>query len=267
MKRIFLALCVALLGACTQIDTGNVGVESTLGQVKTEVLPPGVYFTMFKTVDEICAKEIPLALTDMKPQTSDKITLADLDLDIYVQIDQGRAATMRTKWPGDITEVKDEGCKRLGMGYVYRQAREVVYDIASRMGSGTIHTERVKIAADTVKMLQANLDAEAGKGMFSIRSANVKNMVTDPALEANIKAAANQQFKFQEEEGKKKTAAIEADRKRIEAQGEADAIRIKAQAVSTQGGADYVQLEAIKKWDGKLPTTSAGGVTPFIHIK
>lgn len=267
MKKLFLILFAALLTACSQIDTGNVGVESTLGQVKAETLPPGVYFTLFKTVDEICAKEMPLTLTDLKPQTSDKITLADLDLDIYVQIDASKASAMRTKWPGDITEVKDEGCKRLGMNYVYRQAREVVYDVASRIGSATIHTERVRIAAEAVKLLQANLDAEAGKGMFSIRSANVKNMVTDPALEANIKAAAQQQFRLQEEEGKKKTAAVEADRKRIEAQGEADAIRIKAESVSKQGGAEYVQLEAIKKWDGKLPTTQAGGVTPFIHVK
>ena len=267
MKKLLLILAATLLTACTQIDTGNVGVESTLGQVKPEVLSPGVYFTLFKTVDEICAKEMPLALADMKPQTSDKITLADLDLDIYVQIEPGKASAMRTKWPGDITEVKDVGCKRLGMNYVYRQAREVVYDVASRIGSGTIHTERVRIAAETVKLLQANLDAEAGKGMFTIRSANVKNMVTDPALENGIKAAAQQQFRLQEEEGKKKTAMVEADRKRIEAQGEADAIRIKAESVSKQGGAEYVQLEAIKKWDGKLPTTQAGGVTPFIHVK
>lgn len=267
MKKLFLILFAALLTACSQIDTGNVGVESTLGQVKPDTLPPGVYFTLFKTVDEICAKEMPLTLTDLKPQTSDKITLADLDLDIYVQIEPGKASAMRTKWPGDITEVKDEGCKRLGMNYVYRQAREVVYDVASRIGSATIHTERVRIAAETVKLLQANLDAEAGKGMFTIRSANVKNMVTDPALENGIKAAAQQQFRLQEEEGKKKTAAVEADRKRIEAQGEADAIRIKAESVSKQGGAEYVQLEAIKKWDGKLPTTQAGGVTPFIHVK
>ena len=271
MKRISsilacLALAIAATG-CTQIDTGNVGVESTLGQVKPDTLPQGVYFTMFKTVDEICAKEIPLALTDLKPQTSDKITLADLDIDLYIQMEPGRAAALRTRWPADIHEEKDEGCKRLGMNYVTRAAREAVYDVASRMGSATIHTERVKIAAETVRLLQAALDADVGKGTFSVRSANVKNLVTDPALEANIKAAAQQQFKLQEEENRKKVAAVEADRKRIEAQGEADAIRIKAEAVAKQGGAEYVQLQAIAKWDGKLPTTSAGGVTPFLSIK
>lgn len=267
MKKLLVILAAALLGACTQIDTGNVGVESTLGQVKQETLQPGVYFTLFKKVDEICAKEIPLSLQDMKPQTSDKITLTDLDIDLYVQIDPGRAPTMRTKWPGDITEEKGEGCARLGMNYVSRQAREAIYDVASRLGSATIHTERTRIAAETVKLLQASLDAEAGKGMFLVRSANVRNLVTDPALEANIKAAAQAQFKLQEEKNRLEVAKVEADRKRAEAQGEADAIRIKAEAVSKQGGAEYVQLQAIQKWDGKLPTTSAGGAVPFIHVK
>jgi hypothetical protein len=56
------------------------------------------------------------------------------------------------------------------------------------------------------------------------------------------------------------------DRAREEAKGVADAIRIKAEAVAKQGGAEYVQLEAIKKWDGKLPVTQAGGALPFINV-
>jgi len=266
MKKIFLGVMVVLMSACTQIDTGNIGVESTLGQVKAETMQPGVYFTMFKRVTEVCAKELPLSINDLRPQTSDKITLSDLDIDLYVQIDAGKAATILTKWPGDAVELDKEGCSRIGMNYVTRQAREVVYDVASKFGSATVHTERTKIAADTVKQLQANLDAEAGKGMFFVRSANVRNLVTDPALEANIKAAAQAQFKLQEEKNRLEVAKVEADRKRAEAQGEADAIRIKAEAVAKQGGKEYVELQAIQKWDGKLPTTSAGAI-PFINVK
>lgn len=267
MKKILLAVFALALSACTQIDTGNIGVESTLGQVKTETMQPGVYFTMFKRVTEVCAKELPLSINDLKPQTSDKITLSDLDVDLYVQIDPGKAATIMTKWPGDARELENEGCARIGMNYVTRQAREAIYDVTSRFGSATVHTERSKIAADTVKQLQAGLDAEAGKGMFFVRSANVRNLVTDQALEANIKAAAQAQFKLQEEKNKLEVAKVEAERKRAEAQGEADAIRIKAEAVAKQGGKEFVELEAIKKWDGKLPVTSAGGALPFINVK
>lgn len=265
MKALLIAL-VAFLTACSQIDTGNVGVESTMGQVKSETMPPGVYFTMFKTVTEVCAKELPVAVNDLKPQTSDKITLADLDIDFYVQIDPGKAATVMTKWSGDRADVKGD-CVALGQNYIARQAREVIYDVATKFPAATIHLERTKIAADAVRQLQAGLDAEAGKGMFFVRSANVRNLDTDPELQKNIKAAAQAQFKLQEEKNLLENAKIVAERNREEARGVADSIRIKAEAVSKQGGAEYVQLEAIKKWDGKLPVTQAGGATPFLSIK
>lgn len=267
MKRqSLLALAaIAVLAGCSQIDTGNVGVESTLGQVKPDIMTPGVYFTMFKRVTEVCAKELPVAINDLKPQTSDKITLADLDIDVYIQLDPGKAPAVMTKWSGDRTDYSD--CTALGLNFITRQAREAVYDVTSRIGSATIHTERTKIAAEVARALQASLDTEAGKGMFAIRSVNVRNLTTDPALEANIKAAAQAQFKLQEEKNRLQVAEVEADRKRAEARGEADAIRIKAEAVSKQGGAEYVQLQAISKWDGKLPVTSAGGAVPFINVK
>lgn len=271
MKRIihlFLGLLVAAFAAgCSQIDTGNVGVETTLGQVKPETLPPGLHFTMFKSVTEVIGKEVPLSIADMQPQTSDKITLKDLDVDIYVQIDPSKAAVVMTKWPGDQTRIEKADGVALGLNYVQRQAREAIYTAAAKRNSATIHTERSEIAADVVRALQAGLDAEAGKGLFIVRSANVRNLVTDPALEKSIKDAANAQFQLQAEKNQLEVAKVQAERQRVAAQGEADAIRIKAEAVAKQGGAEYVQLQAIAKWDGKLPATNAGGAVPFISLK
>jgi regulator of protease activity HflC (stomatin/prohibitin superfamily) len=267
MKKFLLIPIVATLGACTQIDTGNIGVESTLGQVKKETMAPGVYFTMFKRVTEVSAKELRLELNDMKPQTKDKITLADLDVDIFYQIDPSKAAEIMTKWPGDAVELKGEDGVRLGNGYVTRQAREAIYNAISQYGSETVHTERVSIAAKVVESLQKDLDDSAGRGMFFVRSANVRNLVTDPALEAAIKENANRNFQIASKQKEVELAKAEADRKRVEAQGDADAIRLRASAIQAQGGKEYVELEAIKKWDGKLPTSMTGNVTPFIHVK
>lgn len=267
MKKLMAIVAAASLAACTQIDTGNVGVESTMGQVKHETLTPGVYFTLFKRVTEVSAKELAITMNDMKPQTSDKITLADLDVDIYVQIDPAKAPDILTRWPGDITSEKGDDGYRVGFNYVTRQARESIYNAVAKRGSATVHTERNEISADIVKNLQADLDASAGKGWFFVRSANVRNLVTDPALEQSIKQAAERNFQIASKQKEVELAKAEAERRRVEAQGEADAIRLRASAISAQGGADYVQLKAIEKWDGKLPTTNAGGVTPFIHVK
>lgn len=58
---------------------------------------------------------------------------------------------------------------------------------------------------------------------------------------------------------------VEAQQKIATAQAEAEAIRIQTAAIKEQGGAAYVQLKAIDKWDGALPQV-AGGNTPFINL-
>lgn len=261
-----IALAALAMSGCSQIDTGNVGVESTMGQVKAEELPAGVHFTLFKRVTEVSTKETPLALNDLKPQTSDKITLADLDIDIYLQISPDKASDIMTRFVGDMAEVKGEDGARVGLNYATRQAREVIYGAVAKRNSATIHTERAELSSDIVRMLQTELDASAGKGWYFVRSANVRNLVTDPALEANIKAAANAQFESKKKDIEIEVARKEAERKRIEAAGDADVIRLRAEAIQKQGGDHLVELEKIKKWNGVLPTNT-GGAIPFINIK
>lgn len=52
------------------------------------------------------------------------------------------------------------------------------------------------------------------------------------------------------------------------AKASAEAIRIQATAINSQGGADYVALQAIKQWDGHYPQTVVGGSSiPLINLK
>lgn len=53
----------------------------------------------------------------------------------------------------------------------------------------------------------------------------------------------------------------------IRAQADAEAIRIKSEAIKSQWGAEYVQLQAIEKWNGTLPVTTLGNNVPFINLK
>lgn len=60
---------------------------------------------------------------------------------------------------------------------------------------------------------------------------------------------------------------MEAEQRVAQATAEAEAIKIQAQAITQQGGKDYVQLKAIEKWDGKLPAQMIpGGTVPFIEL-
>ena len=61
---------------------------------------------------------------------------------------------------------------------------------------------------------------------------------------------------------------VEAEQKIAQARGEAESIRIQAEAIRAQGGREYVQLQAIGKWDGKLPQYTGGNAPlPFIDVR
>lgn len=265
MKKLFAFALLPLVAACTQIDTGNVGVESTLGQYKADELPPGVYWTVLKTVHELSIKENSMSLQDMKPKSKDNLTMADLDLDIYFRIDPSKAADLMIKYAGDLTKPEKGDGLLVGVNLLTRQAREAAYRSAAEFMAAEMHTKRTEIAAGVMNTMQAELDKDAGKGAFVITNVIVRNIVTDAALEAAIKSAGQADFEIARKKKEVELAKAEADRKRVEAQGEADAIKIKADAISRQGGKEYVELKAIEKWDGKLPTTT-GGVVPFVNV-
>lgn len=57
---------------------------------------------------------------------------------------------------------------------------------------------------------------------------------------------------------------VEGEQKVATAKAEAESIRVQSEAVRAQGGKEYVQLKAIEKWDGTLPSTIAGGGADFL---
>lgn len=266
MKTIIALIAALSLTACSQIDTGNVGVESSLGQFKAEELAPGVCFTLFKNVIEVSAKENALAMQDLKPKSKDNLTMADFDFDVYFRIDPSKAADLLLKYRGDLSVADKDGAQMVGVNLITRQAREAAYRATAEIPAAEMHTKRTEPAATVGKVMQEELDKDAGKGAFLVTNIIVRSIVTDPALEAAIKEAGKMQFAVDAKRKEVALAEAEADRKRAEAKGEADAIRIKTAALTAQGGEDYVRLQAIQKWDGKLPTTT-GGAVPFVNVK
>ncbi len=61
---------------------------------------------------------------------------------------------------------------------------------------------------------------------------------------------------------------FEAEQRIEQAKAEAEAIKIQAQAITQQGGQSYVDLKAVEKWDGKLPTyMMPNSALPFLNVK
>ena len=276
MKRIFTLALAGLMAlmmvGCSQIDTGNVGVIKTGGQFKAEELTPGWHFTMFSTVFEVSTKENGIPFENLKPKTADQITVEDLDIDIYYQMNPSKAQDTMIRLAGDLAKNSD-GDYVPGYNYVSRVAREAIYTGMSKVKASDAQLKRGQIPADIQKLLQDELDSKFEKGWFIVTNVNLRNLTVDSKLEAAIRDAAQVQYQIEAKVKQVELAKAEAERQRAIAQGEADSARIKAEGLRSANGSEYLKLleiqnqqAAIAKWDGKLPTTVAGGATPFIGI-
>lgn len=265
--RIALAFVLAALAGCTQIDTGNVGVESTFGQVKQETLTPGVYFTIFKTVHEVTAKEVPIDVADLTPKASDNVTLQDVDLTIYYRIAPEKAPAILTRYSGDIVRLQN-GDFALASGLVGRMAREATYNAFAAVPASEAHTKRADIAAAIREGTQAEIDRDAGKGWLQITNVIVRNIVTDPRLEDSIKQSAQVEFQVRQKRQEIELAKAESDRLKIEAEGAARANRIVADSLSPQL-IELRRIEALREFAGKGNTTVVlpSNATPLVQVK
>jgi hypothetical protein len=249
IKRLFsLALMgiVMLLGACTQIDTGNVGVERTIGKVSPETLPQGVYFTMFKTVDEFTTKEIAVSFDNMAPKSKDNLSMQDVDLDIYFRVNPAKVAALFIKYQGDVRKL-DNGDSVVGFNRVSREGREAIYKAFADFDATTMHTKRNEVGQAIQKALQKALD-DTDKEAFVITNINVRNMVTDPAIEQAIRNAA---AKDKEIEAKQKELALEkAETARqmevVERIAKADVLRAQATAKANEILAASITPQVLK---------------------
>jgi regulator of protease activity HflC (stomatin/prohibitin superfamily) len=239
-KQLLILSAIFALTACTQIDTGNVGVERTLGNVKMEQLSPGIYQTITKTVDEFTTKEIHLPVENLRPKSVDNLTMQDVDIDVYYKVIPSKIAPLFVKYQGDVVADKN-GDLNVAQSRVTREAREAVYSAVSKFDATTIHTKRAELADAIQKTMQTGLNTSDPES-FVVTTVNVRNIVTDAALEKSIqeRAAVDQQIAAKQKQVE--LAKQEAERRRVEATGEAQANRILADSV-TPNLIQYKRLE------------------------
>jgi len=113
-------------------------------------------------------------------------------------------------------------------------------------------------------------------GPINIISVQIENIDFSDAYEQSVEQRMLAQVEIQKREQNLRTTEVEAQIARTKAEGEAEAIRlrgeaeasaIRARADALRANTDLVQLQAVEKWDGKLPTTMVpSSAMPFINV-
>lgn len=280
-KSLFVLAAMMLLSACTKVPAGNVGVKVfLLGGAKgvdTEELGPGLYWIgmneelyLFPTFTQnyTWTKEpIDGDATDesITFQTIEGLSV-NSDVGISYNVDPNKVSLLYQKYRKGIDEITD--------GYLRNMVRDALVTSASTRPIESVYgAGKAELIADVEKRVRSQV---MPFGIQVERLYWAGNFRLPQSVIASIDAKITATQKAQQRQNEVAQAKAEAD-KEIEAargtaqsallvaEASAKAIRIKGDAL--RENPKLIELSAIEKWNGTLPTFMGGdGAVPFIPM-
>lgn len=237
---VVILVALVVLSTAGTIQTGNVGIKTTLGVIAREEIGPGIYFKLplITTVQEFSAKDIVIDLSDLTPKAKDNLSLRDMDVSIYYRANPSQISELLVKYASQSARHAD-GYFMPAYELVWRIARNACYEEIAKLDSLVIHTQRDQLGAAIAHKLQEELD-RTDKGVFTVTRVVVRSVQTDPSIEQSIQQAVANQKKLEAMQVQTEIAKKEADIKVTEARGIAESNRIISGSLTRE----YLQHEA-----------------------
>lgn len=242
-----------LFQSYTIVTAGHSGVQVTMGTVNPVALTEGFHFVNpISSVRDVDVRLQKATLSGANASTKD---LQVVHTDIVVNYRLNAAATPHI--------YKDFGLnlddKLLGPAI-----NESFKSVTAHFNSEELITKRDVVSAE----IKQELQDKVGKYGIDVSEISLVNFGFSPEYQKSIEAkviATQEKLKAEQD---LQRIQVEAKSRIAQAEGEAKAIAIQAAAIQTNGGEQYVRLQAIDKWDGKLPTYMGGsGPVPFVSVK
>jgi regulator of protease activity HflC (stomatin/prohibitin superfamily) len=246
-----LPVCALVFESFTIVPAGHVGVQVTMGTVNPSALHAGVNFV--NPISNVKDVEIRVKRADLKEAQAGTKDLQQVHTDIVIQyrMNPEKVPTIYSQFGLNVDD------KILGPG-----VNEAFKAVTAHYNSEELITKRDVVSTEILEHVRAKV----APFDIEIQGISLVNFGFSAAYQQAIeqKVIATQQKQKAEQDLER--IKVEAQQAIATAEGRAKAIQIETQAINSQGGAAYVQLEAIKKWDGKLPNVNGGGVVPFINV-
>lgn len=248
---LLLLLSTVLLTSCgfEVVDQGYVGVKKSLGKIEMEEYQPGVHFyNPFTTgIFEMEVRE---------QKWSEKATGYTKDVqnvDVYFTLNYRPIQTHMAEF---YSEYGEEYGNKIIPQIVFARTKEVV----GQFDASDLVSKR-NVANDLIK--KAIIESLKEKNLI-VESFELTNLDFDDAYEQAIKDKVIAKERAVEELNRTVQVQEQAKQKVMSEKAEAEAIMVKAQALSKNK--DLIQLEAVKKWNGTLPNMMMGGSVPFLNL-
>lgn len=233
---------ILLLNPFVQVSAGERAVVTHFGAVSGE-LGPGIHF-----LAPITSGAVVMNVQTQKEQTTAGASSKDL---------QQVSAEIAVNYNVDPSKVSDLYTK-VGTGYkstiIDPAIQEVVKQVTANYTAEELITKRTQVTSD----MQTALTEKLTPNDIIVTAVNVTNFDFSPTFNQAVEAKVTAQQNAQAAQNKLVQVQAEAAQTVAKAQADAEAIKIQAAAINSQGGADYVLLQQINKWNGAGCTSYCG---------
>jgi regulator of protease activity HflC (stomatin/prohibitin superfamily) len=281
MKKLLLATsCSLLLSACSKVPAGHVGVKVNLlgGEkgVETEELGVGRYWIglnqelyLFPTFsqNQVWTKDKTEGSPNddsMTFQTVEGLSV-NTDIGITYSIDPTKVSKVFQKYRKGVDEITSI--------YLRNMVRDALVTVASSKKIESVYGAGKAELITAVQELVIKQTQTIGINVEKVYWIGELRLPQTVVVSINAKIGATQMAAQRENEVAQAkaeaakaiaTAQGEAESRLTLARAEAEAIKIKGEALAKNQ--DLVKLNAIEKWDGKLPVYQLSGAMPFIEV-
>lgn len=245
---VVVGLLIGMFGCWGTVPAGHRGVEVRMGKVTGTILEEGFYT---KTPLVVSVYDVEVRVQKEQVQTEG----ASKDLQMVNVV----AALNYNPEPKEVANL----FKNVGMDYMQRivdpAMQESIKAIIAQYTAEELITKR-EVVRSAVKLLLASKLGERG---IKVDEFNIVNFNFSPAFNQAIEAKVTAVQQALAAEKKLAQVEFEAKQRLAEAEGKAKAMAVESAALAQNK--EILQLRALEKWNGVLPTVT-GGAVPFINV-
>lgn len=254
-------LLVVVFGSFGQIEAGERGIKTRFGAVVGTV-EQGAYFKI-PFVDSVHTMDVKTRTIsyEKRGEANSQLSGASKDLQdvsigvvVTYHIDPTKVGVIYSSY---------SGTENYETNVIAPIVRTTVKAVAAQYTAEELVTKRADFSDRVTKSL---IDQFAAKDS-AFEGFNVTNFDFSDAFSKAIESKVTAVQNAEAQKNKLEQIKYEAQQTIETAKATAEAQRISSAALAAQGGSDYVQLKAIEKWNGVLPTNiTPNGTVPFINL-
>ncbi len=252
-RALLAVLCFSSLGACTQVDAGNLGIIMKWGQIQLDPLPEGIYFRTPVKTQIINMSTRVHKIGASSTASSKDLQVVSTEIALNYRLDGAKIVEVfRNVGTRDVVETT----------IIDPALQEAVKKATAQYTAEELITKRQAVKDD----IAANIATTLAKNDINVTELSITDFQFDPQYQQAVESKQVAEQRALTAQNDLARIRVEAEQAEAKAKGEALAMLARAEAEAKAQellkrtiSAEIVMLRAVEKWDGTQPIVVGEG--------